>query len=73
MKDKPSAYEQITREKVIELSKKIDGLQEQFKLFDIKTTEMFNHLSSRLPIWATALITSLVSILTGVAVYALTK
>jgi hypothetical protein len=72
MTKQPSAYEAVTREKVDEVIKKVDCLSDQFVDFGTKQTEMFNHMSSRSPPWVTAIISVLLSVLTGVAVYSLT-
>lgn len=67
------AFEQVTREKVEELGKKLDNLQVQFTKFDDRTTEMFNHMSNRLPIWASILFTLMSSLITGLIIWTVTN
>ena len=68
MKEKITAYEQVTREKIDNIEKEINALKDQFSKFDERTTQMFNHTSNRLPFWATIIITLLSSATIGMSV-----
>ena len=68
MKEKITAYEQVTREKIDNIEKEINALKDQFSKFDERTTQMFNHMSNRLPFWATIIITLLSSATIGMSV-----
>ena len=48
----PTAFEAVTREMVSEIKVRIDGL-------DNKVTILFNHQSTRLPLWASTVLTAL--------------
>ena len=58
---KSCAYGEVTREMVNEIKDKIDKL-------DCRMTELFNHQSSRLPLWVTILFTILGSLVTGLII-----
>ena len=54
------------KENIKEIKFGIDGIKKQ-------NEEMFNHQSSRLPMWTTSLITILSSLVVGLSVYFLTR
>ena len=49
------AYEKVTRQMVISIKEDIDELKSEVKI-------VFNHMSTRLPWWATGLIATLTSL-----------
>jgi len=57
------------KETVINIEKKIDI---STKELSEKMTDLYNHQSSRLPMWTTIILTLLTSILTGLIVYIIT-
>ena len=65
---KTNAYEQVTRTMVTQIRTDINEIKTQINDIDSKITDLFNHQSSRLPTWATALITLLCSLVTGLVV-----
>ena len=55
MVNEPSAYSRVTRQMVIDIKEDIRELKDEVKV-------AFNHMSTRLPWWATAMITGLASL-----------
>jgi len=68
VKDKVSAYEQVTRQMVSDICNRLEKLEKKFDDFENITKEMFNHLSNRIPWWATIAFTGLVSLSVGLIV-----
>lgn len=70
------SYGKVTREKVENLSNDFrefrTEMKEEFKDLKETNTKLYNHLSSRLPPWVAILFTIGGSIITGLAVYAIT-
>ena len=74
---KPSSYSQVTRNMVenlkqdfTELNRKVD---ERFDKFDVRITELFNHQSNRLPMWATVAFTIGGSLISGLIIWAVSR
>ena len=59
------AYGQVNREMINEVRSNVKEIKGGIKDLNNKVTELFNHQSNRLPLWATTLITILCSLLTG--------
>lgn len=70
MSDKGCAFGQVTRQKVLDLSKDMDEIKNRLISIDNKIQDNCNHLSNRLPIWATFLITALFSAVVGLIIAA---
>lgn len=51
--------------------KEITEIKQGIRLLNEKVTDLFNHQSSRLPLWATLFITFLSSIVVGLLVFAI--
>ena len=68
MVNKVSAYEQVTRQMVSDICDRLEKLEKKFDDFDTMSKQMFNHLSSRLPWWGTAVMTGLMSLSVGLIV-----
>lgn len=74
---RPGAYEKVTRNMVDNLKEEFIGFREyisgEFK--DLKDTNarLYNHLSSRLPPWATIGMTIGGSLITGLIVWGLSR
>ena len=68
MVNKTSAYEQVTRQMVSDICMRLERLEQKFDDFDAMSKQMFNHLSSRLPWWATACFAGLASLCVGLIV-----
>ena len=56
---KGNAYEQVTREMVSSIRNDISELKIKVDSLETKQDQLFNHMSTRLPWWATTLIASL--------------
>lgn len=63
------AVDEIARVNVRNLEKNVDDgfskIDKRLTLMEGKSEQMFNHLSSRLPPWGTALITIMTALLAG--------
>jgi len=75
--DKGCAYGQVNRQRIEDINEKIDELKDSFKSFEktmeTKLTDLYNHQSSRLPMWTTVMISILSSLVVGLIVYAATR
>ena len=80
---KSCAYGQVNREMITNLKQDVKSIKDGMKdlsenfnssmgVLDSKLTELFNHQSNRLPMWATVLFTIGGSILTGLSVWIIT-
>jgi hypothetical protein len=67
------AFGQVTREKVESTHACILEIKQQLDEMDDKMTELFNHQSSRLPNWATAIGMFLSALCSGLILWALTR
>jgi len=67
------AYGKVNRNMIENIEKREDDfetyIKEEFKDFKELNINLYNHLSTRLPIWATILFTILGSMVTGFVVY----
>lgn len=76
MPPRVSAYEKVTRNMVDNLKETVEKGFESFEkkidTFDTNQKELFNHQSSKLPLWATLTLTILGSLVTGLIVYGIT-
>jgi len=70
-KDCPVGIENKT--KIIDMKEDVNRIVNKLDGIEIKITELFNHQSSRLPTWATLIITLLSSAVVGLGVYFLTR
>lgn len=62
------AYGMVTRQMVSDMKGDMVKIEKKLDCMDRKITTAYNHMSSRLPKWATALITILSSITVGLIV-----
>jgi len=62
MKSEGCAYGQVTRQMVIDLTKNIREIKSSLDYLNEKLDKSYNHLSNRLPLWASILITFLVTL-----------
>jgi len=60
--DKPTAYQAITRTMVENIAQEIREVKNAIGEIKEENRLMFNHLSNRLPLWASTLITLLITI-----------
>ena len=67
------AYAQVTREMVLETRRDVTDIKGTLQKMDGKMQEMFNHQSSRLPLWATGIIAFLASLVSGLSIWAITR
>ena len=71
------SYGKVNRTMIENLTKGFDDFRKDMKqeFTDVKTaqTELFNHQSNRLPMWATILFTIGGSIITGLVIWAVTR
>ena len=63
------AYGMVTREMVNETRNDIKEIKDSINQLNNKVSEIFNHQSNRLPLWATTFISLLVALVTGLGVY----
>ena len=61
-KNNGCAYGQVTREMVTDIRDDLKGVKESIEKLDIKLTDLYNHQSNRLPLWATILMSLLVGL-----------
>jgi hypothetical protein len=66
--NKGCAYGQVTRQKVDDIGENISEIKDKLESMDNKITDLFNHQSSRLPLWGTLIITLLSSLVVGLIV-----
>jgi len=55
----PSAFQAVTREMVSEIKASVSEINGRIGKLDDKVTILFNHQSTRLPFWASAVLTTL--------------
>jgi len=55
------AFGMVTRQIVTDIKKDVDRIE-------VKITQAFNHMSNRIPMWATVVITLLTSLVVGLIV-----
>jgi len=61
-KNNGCAYGQVTREMVTDIRDDLKGVKESIEKLDVKLTDLYNHQSNRLPLWATILMSLLVGL-----------
>jgi hypothetical protein len=61
-KNNGCAYGQVTREMVTDIRDDLKGVKESIEKLDEKVTDIYNHQSNRLPLWATILMSLLVGL-----------
>ena len=66
--NKGCAFGQVTRQKVDDIGEDISEIKRKLDGVDEKITDLFNHQSSRLPLWGTLIITLLSSLVIGLIV-----
>ena len=62
------AYGMVTRQMVTDIKEDIGSIKKGLESIKNENKVMFNHLSTRLPWWATIMITGLVSLCVGLIV-----
>lgn len=67
------AYGQVTRQMVMDIKEDTSCIREKIDSLSIKIDELYNHQSSRLPLWATILFTVGGSLIVGLVVLILTR
>jgi tetrahydromethanopterin S-methyltransferase subunit B len=67
------AYGQVTRQITEDINNNIIEIKESIKELSTKMDENYNHISNRLPLWVTTLITILGSTFAGIIVFLLSK
>jgi len=55
----PTAFQAVTREMVSEIKTSVSEINVRIEKLDDKVTILFNHQSTRLPFWASAVLTTL--------------
>ena len=65
---KSCEYGRENRIYINELRTDISKINKGIEELNLKITDLFNHQSSRLPVWATIIITTLGSLVTGLTV-----
>ena len=65
----PCSFGEVTREMVCETRRDITSIKISMDKIDTKITDLFNHQSSRLPMWATTFISFLCTIVGALIVW----
>lgn len=66
------SYGLVNREMIAETKRDIGEIKVSMDKIDCKITELFNHQSSRLPMWATIFISTLCTLVGALIVWAVT-
>jgi hypothetical protein len=67
------AYGQVNRQMISDMKDDISEIKGGINELNSKVTDLFNHQSNRLPMWATSLIAFLASIVSALGIWALTR